>query len=88
MILRLKQLKPAQEADGIKVLPDLQPVLDGGKVVGWVVTPQVWVEGDPLVSYIGPWNIDIIPDDSPKDAIGVRKTHAPAFAKWLKRRLG
>ena len=88
VILRLKQLKPEQEADGIKVLPDLQPVLQDSKVVGWVVTPQVWIEGDSLVSYIGPWTIDIIPDGSPKDALGVRETHASAFAKWLKRRLG
>lgn len=86
--LRLKQLKPEQEVDGIKVLPDLQPVLQDGKVVGWVVTPQVWIEGDLLVSYVGAWSIDIIPDDSPKDALGVRQRHSAAFHLWLRRRFG
>lgn len=86
--LRLKQLKPPSDEDGLKVLPDVQPVLDGGLIIGWVITPQCWYEGKPLISYVQPWLIDIIPDDAPKDAIGVREQHASAFAKWLKRRLG
>lgn len=86
--LRLKQLKPPQESDGFSVLPDVQAVLQDDKVVGWVITPQCWYEGKLLISYVQPWLIDIIPDDAPKDAIGVREQHASAFTEWLKRHLG
>jgi len=86
--LRLHQLKPPQEFEDFSVLPDVRPMFQDDKIVGWSASPQLWIEGTKGVSYVEPWVIKIIPDDELPDALGVRERHAEQFGKWLKRHFG